>query len=86
MWRRCAQAIPDVGKRNVLLAVRVVDEHGVALAECAPPGVLTGEADVDALVHQRADGKRLGERPVDLAARHELVALGELTHRVWDGR
>ena len=41
--------------------------HGVALAERAPPGVLPGEPHRRALEHQRAEGERFGERPVDLA-------------------
>ena len=67
-----------MGQGDVLLAGGVVDQHGVALAEGAPAGVLPGQADVDALVQQRPDGQRLGQRPVDLSAGDQLVALGEL--------
>ena len=56
-----------MGQRHVLGAGLVVDQHRVALAEGAPPGVLAGQADVDALEQQRAEGQRLGQRPVDLA-------------------
>ena len=90
------QTVADVGQGDVLLAVGVVDQDGVAVAEGAAPGVLAGQAHVDALVHERADGQRLGQRPVDLAAGHELVALDELAfelrvdheavgHRAHDG-
>ena len=72
------QAVADVGQGDVLLAVGVVDQHGVAVAEGAAPGVLAGEAHVDALVHERADGQGLGQGPVDLPLGDQLVALDEL--------
>ncbi len=72
------QAVADVRQRDVLLPVGVVHQDGVTVAECAAAGVLAGEAHVDALVHQRADGERLGQRPVDLPARDQLVTLREL--------
>ena len=41
----------------------VVDQHGVALAERAPPGVLAGQPHVGALEQQRAERQRLGQWP-----------------------
>ena len=46
----------DMGERHELLAVGVVDQHGMAMAEGAATGVLPGQPHVDALVHERADG------------------------------
>ena len=57
------QAVPDVGQGHVLLAVGVVHQDRMAVAEGAAAGVLAGETDVDALVHQRADGERFGRGP-----------------------
>ena len=71
-----------MGERRVLVAVGVVDEHGVAVAEGATAGVLAGHADVGALEEQRAVGHRLGERPVDLAVGPELVARLELLEQL----
>ena len=56
----------------------VVDEHGVALAEGAAPGVLARQAHVGALEHDRAEGQGLAERPVDLAGGDHLGPLLEL--------
>ena len=72
----------EVGQRRVLVAVGVVDEHRVAVAEGAPAGVLAGDADVGALEEQRAVGHRLGERPVDLAVGPQLVARLELLEQL----
>ena len=58
--------------------MRVVDQHGVALAEGAPPGVLAGQAHVGALQQQRAEGQRLAQGPVDLARRPPSCPLLEL--------
>ena len=62
----------------MLVAVGVVDEHGVAVAERAAAGVLAGDAQVGALEEQRAVGHGLGQRPVDLAVGPQLVAGVEL--------
>ena len=56
----------------------VVDQHGVAVGEGAPAGVLAGDPDVGPLEQERAEGQRLAQRPVDLAVGHHLVALLEL--------
>ena len=72
----------EVGERRVLVAVGVVDEHGVAVAEGAAAGVLAGDADVGALEQQRAVGHRLGQRPVDLAVGPQLVARLELLEQL----
>ena len=44
-------------------SVALVDEHAVALAERAAPGVLAGEAHRRALEHERAERQRLGRAP-----------------------
>ena len=62
----------------MLLAVGVVDQHRVAVAEGAAAGVLAGDAHVGALEEQRPVGQRLGQRPVDLAVGPHLVARLEL--------
>ena len=79
------QAVADVGQRDVLLAVGVVDQDGVAVAEGAAAGVLAGQAHVDALVHERADGQRLGQGPVDLAARPPARRAGRTGAPAWGG-
>ena len=45
--------LPQVGEGHALVAGGVVDEHGVALAERAPAGVLAGQAHVDPREEQR---------------------------------
>ena len=68
-----------MGQRRPLPAVGVVDQHGVALAERAPPVSWPAKPDVGALEQQRPERQRLGRRPVDLAlVADHLVAGGEL--------
>ena len=71
-----------MGERDPLLPRAVVDEHGVALAEGAPPGVLARQADVGALEQDRPQGERLAERPVHLAPGHHLGPLLELPQQL----
>ena len=70
--------VTEVGQRDQLVGRGVVDQHGMALAEGAAPGVLPGQSHVDTFVEQRPDGQRLGQGPVHLPLGHHLVALGEL--------
>src|SRR5690606_27688389 len=58
--------------------VALVVEHAVALREGAALGILAGKADRVALEQDRAEGQRLGRRPVDaLAGRDRLAAVLE---------
>ena len=72
----------EMGERDPLLPRAVVDEHGVALAEGPPPGVLARKTHVGALEDDRAEGQGLAEGPVDLAARHHLGPLLELAEQL----
>ena len=59
----------EMRERDPLLPRLVVDEHGVALAEGPPPGVLARQPHVGALEQDRPEGERLAQGPVDLARR-----------------
>ena len=59
----------EVVERDVALLGLLVVEHRVALREGAALGILAREADAVALLEQRAEGQRLGGRPVDVDAR-----------------
>ena len=74
------------GERRVLGPGLVVDEHGVALAERAPAGVLPGETDVVTVHEDAAESEGLAEGPVDLARRVELGALARAGGRAWGAR
>ena len=70
--------LADVVERGVALLVLLIDQHRVALREGAALHVLAGEAHAMALEQQRAEGERLGHRPVDaLAGLHHLLAVVE---------
>src|SRR5256714_7860726 len=65
-------------ERNVLLAVLVVVEDRVAMAEGSAPGVLAGEPNRNLFEQQARVGDRLRAAPIDyLAALHHLEALIE---------
>ena len=66
----CVSEVLD--RAHGLAGLCVVQDH-VALAEGAALGVLSGEAQRDALGQQRGKGERLGVRPVDV----RRGALGE---------
>ena len=63
--------------RRVLEAGVLVVEDEVAVGEGAALGVLAGEADVDALGQQRAEGERLGVAEVDPALLQRLGPFAE---------
>ena len=44
-----AHPVAEMGQWHELVGIGVVDQDGMALAEGAPPGVLPGQAHVDAL-------------------------------------
>ena len=73
---------PEVRERDELGARLVVDQHGVALTEGPPSGVLSGQAHRDPVEEEGADGQGLAEGPVHLALGQLLVALGELAHQL----
>ena len=55
-------------ERRVFVLVLLIHQHRVALGEGAALGVLAGQAHREALDQQRAEGQRLGRRPVDALA------------------
>ena len=59
--------LADVVERDVAALVLLIDQDGVALREGAAPESWP-ESRTDALVQQRAEGERLGGRPVDALA------------------
>ena len=60
--------------RHVALAGLGIVEREVALAEGAAAGILAAEPHRRAFQHQRAEGQRLAEGPVDSAALGDDVA------------
>src|SRR5690606_23783684 len=68
----------DVVERDVLLTRLLVVEDRVAVAERAAPRVLAAEPHARPFRQQRAESKRLGKRPVDLAFCEELLPPLEL--------
>ena len=69
-------AVADVVQRHVFGLVRLVDQHGVALAEGAALHVLARQADAVAFQQQGAEGQRLARRPVDALAAVDRLPLG----------
>ena len=74
-------------ERDVALAVRLVVEHAMALAERTTAAILAGEPHGSSLEKQGAEGERLGEGPVvgatslpDLLAPLEQYALDLRQH------
>src|SRR6185437_6467667 len=68
-------AVAHVVQRHVAVLGLLVDEDGVALREGAAAAVLAREPHERALGAERADGERLGGRPVDALAAAKRVAL-----------
>ena len=66
----------DVLQGNVALAGFGIVEGQVALAEGAAAGILAAQAHRRAFEHQRAEGQRFGEGPVDMRGRRPLDAQG----------
>ena len=58
----------QIVERDVAGLVTLVVEHRMALRERAALGVLAGQADRVAVEQDRAEGQRLGRRPVDALA------------------
>lgn len=59
LWREVVQR--DVGRVRVL-----TDQHGVSVAESAPPHILSTQPHIEALIEQTADGHGLSCRPVNV--------------------
>ena len=57
--------VADVVQRDVARFGLLIDQHRMALRERAALAVLARQANRKALVQQRAEGERLGGRPVD---------------------
>ena len=71
-------AVADVVQRHVARLGLLIDQHRVALRKGAALAVLAGEAHRMAFVDERAEGQRLGRRPVDaLAGLDHLAAAVE---------
>ena len=73
-------AFAEMIERRVALLGLLIEQHRMALREGAALRILAGQADRMALLEQRAEGKRLGGRPIDaLAGLDRLGALIEET-------
>ena len=64
----------QIVERDVAGLVALVVEHRVALREGAALEILAGQADRVAVEQDRAEGQRLGRRPVDALARLDHLA------------
>src|SRR4029079_7687609 len=76
-------ALREVRERDVARLGAMVVEDRVALAEGPSSGVLPGQAHGDPLEHDRAEGERFGERPVDRVPRELIPPPGELLREAW---
>ena len=74
---------PQMIERRVALLGLLVEQHRMALREGAALGILAGQADRVAFLEQRAEGERLGGRPVDALA--GLDRLGAVVEEALDG-
>src|SRR5690606_24400194 len=68
-------AVLDVVERDVLRLALLVGPHRVALRERPAARILARQTHRMAFAEQRAEGERLGRRPVESLARLERLAL-----------
>ena len=75
--------VGEMVERHVAVLVLLVDQHRMALREGAALAVLAGQPHRMAFEQQRAEGERLGGRPVDALA--GLDRLGARVEEALDG-
>ena len=72
----------DVLQGRVLRAAVLIHQHGVALREGAPAGILTGQPHGDPLDEEGTEREKLGGPPVHFRLREHLPSLGELSREL----
>ena len=77
--------LAEMVERGVAVLVLLVDQHRMALRERAALDVLAGQPHRMAFEQQRAEGQRLGGRPVDALAGLDRLARGHRGSAGWCG-